>query len=233
MDPWWLSMMIPWLFNLNASKLRRSLDTASGRTSRFAWAFRSTSVMAFLWGTNRCQGAVIGHFLFEYHTWSTRTDGCSSNRPKNEDGWMLLTTSTTRLLVKDGKKSQDSCDVPNCLHLMHRPNLHSKNTTSECFHAVTCCEHQEHHIVAQVLREHKSPSSPSNRAVVLAVSLQFFHIDLHILALTSFNFFFLCTAEHNTLRDGHMQWGMWPRGHRNTSHTKRKSYGNSTVCAWP
>ena len=68
-------------------------------------------------------------------------------------------------------------------------------STRECFDSVTCCEHSEHHIVAQVLREHTIPSSPSNHAVVLPVSLYIFHTDLHILALTSFNNFFLCTTE--------------------------------------
>ena len=44
--------------------------SGSGRTSWFVWANRSTCVMAFLWGPNRCVGAVLGHFPFECHTWS-------------------------------------------------------------------------------------------------------------------------------------------------------------------
>ena len=63
-------------------------------------------------------------------------------------------------------------------------------STRECFHSVTCCEHREHHFVAQVLREHKIPSSPSSHAVVPSCFLLHLphrspHPGTHIVQTTS------------------------------------------------
>ena len=40
----------PTIFQANLSKSRRLLDTGTGRTSRFAWANRSSSSVAFFVG---------------------------------------------------------------------------------------------------------------------------------------------------------------------------------------
>ena len=77
---------------------------------RFAWAYRNTCVMAFLWGPNRCLGAVFWPFLFECHTWSSRTHGRSTSRSENEEGRKLLKTGTARLFGQRWKK-RGSCDV--------------------------------------------------------------------------------------------------------------------------
>ena len=60
---------------------------ATGRFSGFVWAKRSTCVMAFLWRPNRRLGAIFWQFLFECHTWSTRTRGCSPSRSENKETW--------------------------------------------------------------------------------------------------------------------------------------------------
>ena len=56
---------------------------------------------------------------------------------------------------------------------------------------------------------------PCHHRQILSHSL---HTNLNLVALTTFNNIFLCTAEHNILRDGRTDWGVWPHGHRNTSH---------------
>ena len=73
----------------------------SGRTSRSAWADKSTCVMAFLWGPNRCLGIVSDNSCFSAILHLTRTDGCSTSRPKNKKSYRFLTTGTTELLFKD------------------------------------------------------------------------------------------------------------------------------------
>ena len=93
-------------FQVNACKLRRFLDIVDlENSSRFAWAYKSTCVMTFLCGSNRCLGAVLWPFPFVRHTWSSRTLGRSTSRSENEEGRKLLTTGTARLLVKDEEKT--------------------------------------------------------------------------------------------------------------------------------
>ena len=52
------------IYQVNASKLRRLVNTGFGRTSGFAWANRSTCVVAFFWRSKGCLGAVLWQISF-------------------------------------------------------------------------------------------------------------------------------------------------------------------------
>ena len=94
------------IFQVNASKLRRPLDTVDLQEVPDSRERTVALVLwLFLWGPNRCLGAVLGQFRFECHTWSSRTRGRSPSRFENEEDWTLLVTGNARHLVKDEYKN--------------------------------------------------------------------------------------------------------------------------------
>ena len=109
------------IFEVNASKLRRPLNTADLEEFLDSWwTNRSTCLIAVLWGPNRCLGVVLGQLQFEFHTWSSRTHGRSPSKSESEEGWKLLTPGTARLLVEDeNEELQSSWDVSNGFYLIH------------------------------------------------------------------------------------------------------------------
>ena len=71
--------------------------------------------MALLRRSDRCLGDVFRPFLFQRHSSSSRTLGCSANRLQNKEGGEFFETVVAGLLVQaQGKESQDRFDVSNC-----------------------------------------------------------------------------------------------------------------------
>ena len=123
-----------WCIHLS-SKCKQTEKTSGhcgfGRTSGFAWANRSTCVVAFFWRSKGCLGAVFWQFLYECYPWSTRTPSGSTSWPQNQEDRELLTTAIAGLLVKaQEKESQDCPDVPNgyCQKLEAKKRFYGNST---------------------------------------------------------------------------------------------------------
>ena len=72
-----------------------------GRTSRFAWGYRSPCAFSFSRSSNRCLGDVLWQFLFQCQSWSTRTfSGSSQLTSELKNSERFFTTAVAGLLVK-------------------------------------------------------------------------------------------------------------------------------------
>ena len=120
---------------------------------------------------NRCLGAVLWQFLFECHSWSTRTDGCSSSRPKNKEFWRLLTPGTAGLLVKDQEQ------IPRSLwcHRLILPKTLSKKK-SYGNRIVLCLSIAEYQILSG---KHFLFSGPESRKIWCLKKVQYLQKKYH------------------------------------------------------
>ena len=97
------------VFQVNASKLRRPLDTVDLQKSPDSSERTGAPVLLL-----SCEGQMDVWELFSVNSWS------QPSTSENEEGWKLLTTGTARLLVKDeNKETQGSCDVPDGFYPIH------------------------------------------------------------------------------------------------------------------
>ena len=83
------------IFQTNFSKLRSPLNTKDlEELPHSREANRSTCSMTLLRRTSRCLGNIFKQFLFEHHSWLTRTSGCSTNRLENKESWEFYITAS-------------------------------------------------------------------------------------------------------------------------------------------
>ena len=106
------------IFQVFASKLRRPLDTVD--LEELLDSFERTGAPV-LWLS--CEGQIDVWELFSDNSFLSAIldrqglNGWCPSRSENKEGGKLFTTSIARLLVKDqNEETQNSCDVPNCLH---------------------------------------------------------------------------------------------------------------------